>query len=96
MAWNCPVLGNRDLSLVSLTANSKPVMESASLKSSKRNTDFSEQRWRTVAASYVVVVVILLRLDLNQDLQEGGNSPYFGAMERQRQKRVCWAFRNSI
>ena len=28
-AWTCPVLGNRDLGLVSLTANLKPVMESA-------------------------------------------------------------------
>ena len=29
LAWTCPVLGNRDLGLVSLTANLKPVMESA-------------------------------------------------------------------
>ena len=29
LAWICPVLGNRDLVLVSLTGNLKPVMESA-------------------------------------------------------------------
>ena len=29
LAWDCPVLGNRDLGLVSLTADFKPVMESA-------------------------------------------------------------------
>ena len=29
LAWNCPVLGNRNLGLFSLTANFKPVIESA-------------------------------------------------------------------
>jgi hypothetical protein len=32
LAWNWPVLGDRDLGLLSLTANLKPAMESDCLK----------------------------------------------------------------
>jgi hypothetical protein len=49
LTWNCPVLGDRDLGLISLIANLKPLTESAqpSQQEAKRILHNKEEYWQS-------------------------------------------------